>query len=667
MPIENAVTVLGELGADGVDLYRIPVDKGRRLSLELDAVRIADRNYGDSEFDLALRVLDATGRELAHNDDNAFHIQDPVISMVAQKQGEVFVEVKHSVYSTRAIVYALHVGDNRRPAVAFPMGGMAGSEQSFQMIGDAKGTFTETIAVPEKSGQFEYIGRAPSAVPLRSSRLPNAFESNSIAKLPVALNGIIESATDVDSFQVTVKQGEAWRVRVYAASLGSPIDPRVVIQPVGKEPEIEKDDAKLGERDIFGTSYRGGGGRREVLDPSFVWRPKQTGDYLIEISDSSGAGGPTGVYRVEIEHPPTRFQSVLRSRSNDWVESMRYSGFAVPRGGRWTINVTMYDGQFEKLKGEFNIIARGLPKGVRLISPRVKPGTKLWPVQLVAERDAPLGGSVFTLEARPVETGQKFTSHSQQNVPFINHSGGNSLHYVQVDRYIAAVTDPAPFSIEVDAPSAPIVRNSEAGISVRVRRRAGFKGAVQFAVGYIGSGISSQPIEIIPANENSAILKLSVGGSAAKGKQPFVVIANDVNEPLTPWLGTGHIHVSSDIVTLEIADPYLQLSAQPTSIRRGERKTFVWKVRQLTPFKGKATARLLGLPKGLRVIEPLPILTSTSKEVTFNLEANHEALLGRVTGLNCEVVVNSNGSEIVQRAGRGNLRVDPAALSKVQR
>ena len=423
---------------------------------------------------------------------------------------------------------------------------------------------------------------------------------------------------------------------------------------------MEKDDAKLDERDMFGTSYRGGGGRREVLDPSVVWRPKKTGDYLIEIYDSSDVGGPTGVYRIEIEALPTVFQTVLRSRSNDWVESMRFSGFAVPRGGRWTINVTLQDGQFRNLNGEFDIVARGLPKGVRLISPRVKPGTKLWPVQLVAEPDAPLVGSMFTLEARPVETGQSLVSRSQQNVPFINHSGGNSLHYVQVDRYVVGVTAPAPFSIEIGVLSAPIVRNSEAGIPVRIRRRDGFKGEVQIAVGFVGSGISPQPITTIPPNEDSAILKLSVGGSAVKGRQPFVIIGNNVHGTLTPWLGTGHIHVSSDIVNLEVADPYLQLTTQPESIRRGERKKYAWRAHQLTPFKGKATATLLGLPKGLKVIEPLPILTSTSKEVAFELEATHEALLGRVTGLSCEVIVNSSGAQIVQRAGKGTLRIDPA-------
>ena len=667
-PIENNVTLLGELGADGVDLYRVPVDKGRRLSIELSAVGIADRNYGDSEFDLALRVLDPRGDELAQNDDNAFHIQDPVISMVPPEKGDVFVEVTHSVYSTRKIVYALHVGDHRRPTVAYPMGGKAGSQLPFRLIGDPMGAFSETLSIPAEPGEFEYFGDAPSAIPLRSSELPNAFESSHtvrVPEMPIALNGIIEHEADVDRFRVPAESGQAWRVRVYSASLGDPIDPLLVIRPIGADgkpgkPEIEKDDSPLSERDMFGTSYRGGGGRRDVLDPSVIWRPQQTNDYLIEISDSSGTGGPTGVYRIEIEALPTRFQSVLRSRSNDWAESMRFSGFAVPQGGRWTVNVTLQTGQFENPDEPFDIIAHGLPKGLRLVSPRVKPGAQLWPVQLIADPDAPLGGSTFTLEARTAETGRTFASHSQQNVPFLNHSGGNALHYVQVDRYIAAVTDPAPFSIEVEAPTTPIVRNSEAALPIRIQRRDGFQGEVQFAVGFVASGISSQPITTIPADEDSAELRLSVGVSATKGQHPFVVIANNVHETLTPWLGTGHIHVSSDIVTLEIVDPYLELSAPPTAIRRGERAEYVWQARQLTPFHGTATARLKGLPTGLRVIDPLPTLTSASNEIAFRLEATHEALLGRVTGLSCEVVVHHRDSEIVQRAGRGTLRVDPA-------
>ena len=43
----------------------------------------------------------------------------------------------------------------------------------------------------------------------------------------------------------------------------------------------------------------------------------------------------------------------------------------------------------------------------------------------------------------------------------------------------------------------------------------------------------------------------------------------------------------------------------------------------------------------------------------FDLEATSEALLGLVSGLECELTVHVGGQEIQQRSGRGSLRVDP--------
>ena len=84
-------------------------------------------------------------------------------------------------------------------------------------------------------------------------------------------------------------------------------------------------------------------------------------------------------------------------------------------------------------------------------------------------------------------------------------------------------------------------------------------------------------------------------------------------------------------------------------------------MRHHTPFQGEARVRLLGLPKGVRVVEPLPLLTKDSTNVTFELDATDAALLGQVTGLICEVSVSTGGRQIVQRTGRGTLRIDPRA------
>lgn len=672
-PVTPNVTIRGKLGdsaEEELDLYRVPAKAGQQLSVEVDSARLADVHYADSAFDLAVRVLDESGHELAANDDNSVHIQDPMLSLKLPRDGVVYVEVKRSVFTQGTTTYCVHIGTNRRPLIAFPAGGQAGTEQKFTLLGDPLGEFTETLTVPENDGTFAYFGDAPSSVKLRSSRYPNVLEDASAAEtrvqqLPAALNGVIDRHDDTDAFRISVKKGEPLHVRLFSASLGSPLDPGLRIRPIGEDglpgdPELEPDDARLDDRDIFGTSYRSGGGQIDVLDPSVIWEPKLDGDYLIEVSDSSGAGGPTGVYRVEIDSPRTVVQTVLQSRTFDWTESMRVSGLAVPRGNRWTINLSLPKGQWNSLDGEFDLIAHGLPEGVRLEAPRVRAGATIWPVQLVADPSAKPGGGAFTFEAKPAGPDQNVETRCQQNVPFINHSGGDAWRAVRVDRYIAAVTDPAPFSLEIEEPTVALVRGGELSVPVKITRHSGFDGAVEFSVGYVDGSIDSQPPTTIPPGETEGNLRLSATSSAPLGGAPFVVIGSTIHETINPFLGAGHIRVSSKIVSLTVSEPYVELASQPESVRRGEQKKFVWTVQHKTPFEGAARVKLLGLPKGVSVLEPLPALTKDSKEIAFEIEATEEALLGQVSGLSCEVIVPVGDQEIAQRAGSGSLRIDPA-------
>jgi hypothetical protein len=69
--------------------------------------------------------------------------------------------------------------------------------------------------------------------------------------------------------------------------------------------------------------------------------------------------------------------------------------------------------------------------------------------------------------------------------------------------------------------------------------------------------------------------------------------------------------------------------------------------------------QLLGLPKGLQLIGPVPKITKDAQEIAFQLEATDEALLGPVTGLECELIVQVAGQEIRQRAGNATIRIDP--------
>jgi hypothetical protein len=357
-------------------------------------------------------------------------------------------------------------------------------------------------------------------------------------------------------------------------------------------------------------------------------------------------------------------QTLLASATFDWTESTRVTGLAITRGNRWTLDFSLPNGQWTPLAGEFDLIAHGLPAGVRLVSPRVKSGAGRWPIQFIAEPAAELTGAVITLEARPVNSAVHVETRNQQNVPFINHSGGSAWRTVRTNHYILGVTDPAPFSIDIEEPAVALVRGGELAVPVKITRHGSFDGAVELRCGSVPRSISTPPPLIVPPGETAGLLQLGAETNAPLESLPLYVIGSTVRDDIDPFLGSGHIRVSSDIVTLNVSQPYVELASQPESIRRGEKKPFVWTIRHHTPFAGEAQVTLLGLPKGVSVIEPFPTLTKDSETVTFELAATDEALLGQAGGLICEVAVPVGEQQIVQRTGKGTLRIDPAKEKK---
>jgi len=679
-PVAINTTVMGQLGGGGrsdIDLYQIHGKAGQRLSVEVESARIADRHYGDSEFDLALRILDSKGTPLATNDDNSLYLQDPIASVKLPRDGDYYVEVKRSIFAPSQTIYCVHIGSHRRPLAAFPAGGPAGTKVTATLLGDPLGDAAQTVSIPFETGTFLYFDhdehgiRSPGPLKLRSSPFPNLLESADatetvVPQIPIAINGIISSHADRDTYRLSVVKDQPLHIRLFAASLGSPIDAAIRIRPATSDPltdspELEIDDSPLTDHDIFGTSFRGGGGLQEAIDPSVIWTPKQDGEYLLEVRDGSGSGGPTAIYRVEIQSPPTVVQTSLASATFDWTESMRVTGLAVPRGNRWTVDLTLPTGQWKPITSDFDLIAHGLPPGVTMIAPRVPQGATRWPIQLVADDSAEQTGALISLEAKPVDPSLSVQTRDQLNVPFINHSGGNAWRTVRTDRYVVGVTQAAPFTIDIDQPSVSLVRGGELAIPVKVTRQVGFDGEIEIRCGSLPRSVSTPPPAIIPGNQAEGVITISAEANAPLETLPLYVIASTMRDDLDSYLGAGHIRVSTAIVELKVAPPYVELTSTPESIRRQERKMLAWTVHQLTPFDGEAVVALLGLPKGVHVVEPLPKITKDSSQVTFELAATDEALLGPVGGLVCEVNIPVGNGQVVQRSGKGSLRIDPQA------
>jgi hypothetical protein len=665
------VTIRGRVGArpkGDVDLFRVPARAGERLSVEVDCVRLADVNIGDAEFDLALRVLDADGREIAANDENTLHLQDPLLSvkLPAETKEPVYVELRRSLFMVGDVPYAMHIGSFERPLAIYPAGGPPGETLAVKLLGDALGEKQIQIAVPKQTGTFDYLGDAPSALAMRSFAAANVLEvaqsdETLVPQLPAALNGILDAPGDKDIFRVKVKKGDRYRVRVYSSSFGAPLDPALSIRKADEakaEITVDDSDGTLADRDIYGPEFRSRGSLKDVFDPSVIWEPKAEGDYFIEVRDTNGFGAATGVYRIEIETPPNAVFAFLRNAAVAWAETTRYTGLAVPQGNRWTFNLSLPTGQGTLFKEDMRIVAKGLPPGVSIGNDRVPGGTSFWPVQLIAAPDAQPGGAVITLDVQSADPTHPIETASTQWVPFVNQNGGEAWRAVKTDRFIMAVTDAAPFAIELEPPSIPLVRGGELAIPVKLTRRAGFTAPIEFKCDFAPPGVKVPPAETIPGDRSNAVLHISAAEDAKLGTGPLFIIATSLTE-LDAYLGTGETRVSSQVMQLTVAEPFVALTCEPGSVRRGGSAPYRWEITPKSPFEGEAQVTLLGLPKGVSIREPLPRITAASKEVVFQLQATEEALLGAFGGIECELTIRASGQEIRQRTGKGNLRIDP--------
>lgn len=654
--------------AADVDLYRVSGQAGARLSVEVDSVWLTEVIYAGSEFDLMVRLLDAHGRELARNDDNALHVQDPIVSMLLPHTGDYFVEVKQRVFSTGTNCYYLaHIGTNPRPLAVYPAGGPAGQTLQVTLLGDPAGDLRREIPLPAAEGSFAFWDGMPSPLPMRVSPYPNVLEDRAaghtaVSALPAALNGLIEQPGDADHFRLRAKKGERWRVRVFACSLGAPVDPNLIIRRAGYDTiEVEGDDATLEMRGLPGLLGQSGDvQRKERLDPSVIWEPKEDGEYVLSISDMRGLGNPLAVYRVEIEPVRDEIATYFTGRIADNSECPRLTGLAIPQGNRWTVNLSFSEGQGNAYRGDLDVVAHGLPKGVRMIAPRVAAGAKQAPVQFIAEPGTAPQVALITLLAKAAD-GAPLLSYSQQGFPFSNHSGGNSSQSVVLDRYALAVTDPAPFSIDLVQPKIALSQNGELAVQVKVTRQPGFDEPIEFQCDWVPPGVQADQTITIPAGESTSVIHLHADAAAKPGAYQLAVTASTTGGWY--YTGAGRVRVSSGFIQLEVAEPYFTLTSQPAAVRRGATAQIAWDVQNKKPFAGQATATLLGLPNGVRTIGT-PTLRSGNSKLIFEISAAPETLTGLYKDLTCELTLHESGQEIRQRTGKGTLRVDPALVTR---
>lgn len=630
---ELDTTINGVIQAEDVDYFVVQAAKGQRITAEVEGIRL-----GNTFFDPYVAIMDAKRFELANSDDAALVWQDGVASVVAPEDGAYIIQIRESAFGgSGACSYRLHVGTFPRPTAVIPAGGRPGTTLQVRWLGDVGGEWTEEVPLPaELRPNFgvhahDAHGISPSANVFRLGDLDNVLEvepNNAPAEAtpfaaPMALEGIIAAAADVDCFKFTATQGQVFDVNVHARSLRSPLDSVLNILKGTGEGVAGNDDN--------GTP-----------DSYLRFTAPADGEYVIQIRDHLGKGGPDYTYRCELAPVQPRLSMSLPEKQQ-YVDVT----LSVPKGNRGALLV---GGNRADFGGELAVEIKDLPPGIVAETITMAANQTFVPVVFSAPADAAVGGSLADIIGRPVDPAQKIEGHLIQQTSMVR--GQNNIHVwdVYTHRLAAAVTEEAPFQVEIVEPKVPLVRLGNMDLKVRATRKEGFTAPIAIRMLYNPPDVGSAGSISIAEGQNEAIIPLNAGGGAELKPWKIVVLA----DAATPQ---GSIQVASQLATLEIAEPYVGFTFQAAAVEQGKETDVVIQVSHAKPFEGPAKVELLGLPNEVTT-EPLELAAGQAELVfkvktTANSPANrHKTLLCRVT------VPGVEGEPIVHMLGSGELRID---------
>jgi len=636
-------TAQGTIEPEDVDTFIVTLKKGQRLSVEAEAMRL-----GRFLFDAYVAILDSKKFELAACDDAPFLRQDPFVSIIAPEDGDYRIVIREAAYEGNGnCQYRLHIGTFPRPSSVYPPGGKPGETLEFTFTGDPTGPFKQTVTLPTAPApEFPLFPvqnneTAPSPHRILVSTLEHSAQSNTnfdkntahpFPAIPSAVDGILDGTVAERWFKFSAKKGQNLDIRVLARALRSPLDSVLNILS-------EKGDV-LANNDDDGANP----------DSLIKWTAPEDGGYFLQLRDQLSRTGPDFVFRIEINDRQPLIEATLpvTERNN----SQKDKTFPVARGNRYATVIQL---KRENIGCDIQFATENLPAGIRLITPTVIPkALNNFPVIFEAAADAPLGSALQTFSIRATGEGvpENLTAPLTDTINLIEINNEGVYHKYTSPRIPTAVIEPVPFSIELDAPAVPIVKNGKIMLKVHVNRSGDFKGKVVLKFLWSPAGISGPANVDVEPDKTEAEYELNANNEAAIGTWQICVTA----EADTPG---GHQMVSSQFVNLIVAEPYVNFALDLAAAQVGQPSAIVAKIEHLRAFEGQATAELLSLPHGV-TSKPVPF-TKDQAEITFPLDISGEAKPGKSSGIFCKVLIPENGQQILHQTGQGGtLRIDEA-------
>lgn len=643
-PVPLNSTIEGVITAEDVDSFAVTATAGQRISVEVEGMRLAR-----SMLDPHVALLDARRFEIAACDDSPLALQDPVLSIVAPADGAYVVQIREAAYGGGdSCRYRLHVGSFPRPAVAFPPGGPPGQRLALRFVGDPIGDIPAQLELPAGGADpfpvfaSDALGCAPSPNYLRIAAIPvfapaaqaaSAPVSPPAPVTPIAFEGVLDTPGAAHEWPFAAARDRPLDLVVYARRLRSPLDSVLEVLDAGGKLLAANDDT-------------------DGPDSRLRFAPAADGAYRVRVRDQRGRGGPSFIYRIEIDAP--RPQLSLALDRLDARQPQFLQGIAVPRGNRVAALLRV---DRREVDGPVTIQAGALPAGLTLEAPELPPGQPLLPLLFEAAGDAPLDGALVELRGRLRRDAGDVVGGFVQNVPLVIAPPNETVYYqASVDRLAVAVAEPTPFRVQLVAPPGGMLRDGESELRVIVDRDPGFTADVTLRMLWNPPGISSTPKVTVSASQSEARYPLNAAADAPLAVHRVAVLA-------AASVAGGDRWVSSPLVDLAVGDAFVSGKLELAALERGRSGGVVCKLSRRRPFEGRAKVTLVGLPAGLSA-QPVEI-GNEEEQVVIPVVADAAAPVAQHSGLFCRLDVVQGGQPLWHRfAAGGAVRVDaPRAVA----
>ena len=635
-PIPINSTVVGTVQNEDVDYFVVDAKKGERLSVEVEGMR-----FGQTLFDPYVAILNDKRFELSAEDDSPLLKQDAATSIVVPEDGKYTIEMRDSGYGGNGECrYRLHIGNFPRPMSVFPAGGKVGEALEVTLIGDANGPIAKTVTLPNDGTSETLIfaedatGITPSGHVMRISTVPNSLElepnngfenATPVAQFPSSFNGILQEPGDVDIYKFTATAGKVFEIECYGRRVRSAIDTVMNLYKANGEAITGNDDSR-------------------GPDSYFRWQVPADGEYAIRIADHLNRGGPEFVYRVE-------FQEVVPALTVGIPRVARYSQsrqqIYIPRGNRFG---TIISAERVNFGGELTIDGIELPPGVTMTALPMSANLNTMPVVFESAADAPLAGALVDFRMKTTDPALNVVGRFSNRADFVIAGPGQSLYvWKDVNRLPVATIEELPFKLELIQPNVPIVRNGMMMLRIVATKKEGWDEEIRVQFPFRPPGVGANSEIVIAKGQTEGLYQINADGNAVLGKWPVYALGSaNIN---------GASWASTQMASLEVADPYVGMTVQRSSVEQGKETDVVVDVQILKELKAPAVVTLVGLPHKVTA-EPLQV-TAETKELVFKVKTAVDSPEGTHKNIFCQVTVTENNESIVHaRVGDSELRID---------